>query len=67
MSLCNHQYNGLRTTAKNLRKPKRDVEVLRVSSLNTAQQNEITASEGTKQGNVCVYMNLLKNISGNVG
>jgi len=66
MTLRSHQWNGLRTTAKNLRKPKREVEDLRTNTLNTAKQNEITATEGIKQGNVCVYMNLLKNISGNL-
>jgi len=55
MSLCNHQYNGLRTTAKNLRKPKTEVEYLRISILKTVQQNRITAIEGIKQENVYAY------------
>jgi hypothetical protein len=37
-----------RTKRMNLRKPKREVEDLRISTLNTAQQNGITATEGIK-------------------
>ena len=67
MKLCSRQYNGLWTTAKNLQKPNRVVEDLKINTLNTAQQNDITATDGTKQGNVCPYMNLFKNISGSLG
>jgi CRISPR/Cas system CMR-associated protein Cmr1 (group 7 of RAMP superfamily) len=66
MSLCN-QHNGLRTTAKNLRKYKRKVEDIRINALTTAQQNEITATEGTERRKFCAFTNPLKNMSENVG